>query len=81
MVTDVTWLLSMLVGAGIEVKLMVVRIQPLSIIPTEQGSHLIIDPVKESRHCRKHCGFQSLHVVRQQPDISLEDPNSASTGK
>lgn len=62
-----TWLMSTLVGAGIEVELMLSRcspLEPLRTIPTEQGSYLIIDPVKESRHRGKDRGFQNLHVVR-----------------
>lgn len=43
------------------------------------GQYLIVDPVKESRHRGKHCGLQSLHVIRQQPNVSLEEPNSGST--
>ena len=45
----------------------------------KQGPYLVVDPVEESRHHGKQCGLQSLHVIRQQPNISLEEPNSGST--
>ena len=45
----------------------------------KQGKYLIIDLVKESRHCGEQCGLQGPHVVRQQPNVSLEESDFGST--
>ncbi len=42
-------------------------------------THLIVDPVEESGYGGKKSWFESLHVLNEQLDISLEEPHLGST--
>lgn len=49
-------------------------------IPMERqtAAHLVIHSVEQPGYHREDCWAQCLHVLRQESDISLEEPNPSS---
>lgn len=43
------------------------------------AAHFVIDTVEESRHDRENGGLQGLHVIWQQPDVTLEESHPGTS--